>query len=61
VAQTRAAHIDPMSQPDELLRTAEEVLAILGRHQLDAVVIGAVCARYLLGGIDELIAESRAV
>jgi len=50
-----------MSQPDELLRTAEEVLAILGRHQLDAVVIGAVCARYLLGGIDELIAESRAV
>lgn len=31
-----------MSHPDDLLRTAEEVLAILARHQLDAVVIGAV-------------------
>jgi len=31
-----------MSQPDDLLRTAEEVLAILARHHLDAVVIGAV-------------------
>jgi hypothetical protein len=31
-----------MSQPDELLRAAEEVLAVLTRHHLDAVVIGAV-------------------
>jgi hypothetical protein len=31
-----------MSHPDDLLRTAEEVLAILARHHLDAVVIGAV-------------------
>jgi hypothetical protein len=31
-----------MNHPDDLLRTAEEILAILGRHRLDAVVIGAV-------------------
>lgn len=31
-----------MSHPNDLLRTAEEVLAILARHPLDAVVIGAV-------------------
>lgn len=31
-----------MSRPDDLLRSAEEVLAILARHHLDAVVIGAV-------------------
>lgn len=31
-----------MSDPEDLLRTAEAVLAILARHQIDAVVIGAV-------------------
>lgn len=31
-----------MSHPDELLRTAEDILAILAQHHLDAVVIGAV-------------------
>ena len=31
-----------MSHPDDLLRAAEAVLAVLARHQLDAVVIGAV-------------------
>ena len=31
-----------MSQPDDLLRAAEKVLAVLARHHLDAVVIGAV-------------------
>lgn len=31
-----------MNHADDLLRTAEEVIAILARHQLDAVVIGAV-------------------
>jgi hypothetical protein len=31
-----------MSHPDDLLRAAEEVVAILARHHLDAVVIGAV-------------------
>ena len=31
-----------MSHPDDLLRAAEEVLAVLARHHLDAVVIGAV-------------------
>jgi len=31
-----------MSHPEDLLRTAEEVLTILGQHHLDAVVIGAV-------------------
>lgn len=42
MAQTHAAHNDPMSHPDDLLRTAEVVLSILARHHLDAVVIGAV-------------------
>lgn len=31
-----------MSDPEDLLRTAEAVFAILARHQVDAVVIGAV-------------------
>lgn len=31
-----------MSGPDDLLQAAEEVLAVLARHHLDAVVIGAV-------------------
>ena len=31
-----------MSHPDDLLRAAEAVLAVLARHHLDAVVIGAV-------------------
>jgi hypothetical protein len=31
-----------MNNPDDLLQAAEEILAILARHQLDAVVIGAV-------------------
>lgn len=31
-----------MSHPNDLLRTAEEILGILARHHLDAVVIGAV-------------------
>jgi hypothetical protein len=31
-----------MSDPEGLLRTAEEILAILARHQVDAIVIGAV-------------------
>jgi hypothetical protein len=31
-----------MSQPDDLLRSAEEVFAVLAWHRLDAVVIGAV-------------------
>ncbi len=31
-----------MSDPDSLLRTAEEILAILAQHHVDAVVIGAV-------------------
>lgn len=31
-----------MSHPDDLLRAAETVLAVLARHNLDAVVIGAV-------------------
>ena len=31
-----------MSDPEDLLRTAETVLAILARHQVDALVIGAV-------------------
>ena len=31
-----------MNHPDDLLRTAEEVLGILARHRVDAVVIGAV-------------------
>lgn len=42
VAQTHAGADEPMSRPDDLLRTAEEVLAVLARHHLDAVVIGAV-------------------
>lgn len=42
MAQTHAGPNDPMSHPDDLLRNAEKVLAILARHQLDAVVIGAV-------------------
>jgi len=31
-----------MNDPDELLRTAEKILAVLAQHQVDAVVIGAV-------------------
>jgi hypothetical protein len=63
-----------MSDPEKLLLTAEAILAILVRHQVDAVVIGAVAlaahhyvrpravgARYRLEGLDELIAESRTV
>lgn len=42
MAQTQAEPSDPMSHPDDLLRTAEEVIAILARHRLDAIVIGAV-------------------
>lgn len=31
-----------MSDPEDLLRAAEEILAVLARHHVDAVVIGAV-------------------
>jgi hypothetical protein len=42
VAQTGVAHQAAVNHPDDLLRAAENVLAILARHRLDAVVIGAV-------------------
>jgi hypothetical protein len=42
VAQTHLGANDPMSQRDDLLQTAEEVIAVLARHHLDTVVIGAV-------------------
>ena len=45
-----------MSQPDDLLRAAEKVLAVLARHHLDAVVIGAVAlaAHYYVRHTDDL-------
>jgi hypothetical protein len=36
VAQTHAGADEPVCQPDDLLRTAEEVFAVLARHHLNA-------------------------
>lgn len=42
MVETGAAPGEPMNRPDDLLQAAEEILAILAVHRLDAVVIGAV-------------------
>ena len=42
MAQAPAGKNVRLSDPDDLLRAAENVLAVLARHHLDAVVIGAV-------------------
>lgn len=45
-----------MSEPEELLRTAEDILAILARHEIDAIVIGAVAlaAHHFVRQTDDL-------